>query len=298
MAFAARHLECAVLCVKSQPSANTGRCAAAHREPFKLVSLMELLRFEADAYCRLTGMIGQLLTHFQIVSNPQAALAGMTLKDSVYDGLGATLVEMQQQLEKLNLPSAQKHFERMKWTFFNNEATVTGDWLAHNLSELLSRIVDELGERLFLNVPPTQAELYLQSKPLFGEEVIRVFPQMVEDISEAGKCLALDRSTGCVFHLMRVMELAVQRFGDELGVALAAEQNWQVILDQVNAAIRKLNPRDKKTKAYAEAASHLYNVKVAWRNEVMHPKQTYTFGEAQAIFENVKTFTASLAGIL
>ena len=121
---------------------------------------------------------------------------------------------------------------------------------------------------------------------------------MTEDISEAAKCLSLDRPTACVFHLMRVMELAVQRFGDVLSVKLVTEKNWQVLLDQINAAIRKLDAKDAKTKAYAQAASHLYNVKVAWRNEVMHPKQTYTFEEAKAIFDNANTFINGLAVVL
>ena len=50
---------------------------------------------------------------------------------------------------------------------------------------------------------------------------------------------------------MRVMELAVQQFWVSLGVDLVAEKNWQFILDQVNAAIRKRDPKDAKTKAYA-----------------------------------------------
>jgi len=121
---------------------------------------------------------------------------------------------------------------------------------------------------------------------------------MTEDISEAGKCLSLNRPTASVFHLMRVMELAVQRFGNELSVTLVTEKNWQVILDQINAAIRKLDAKQPKTKSYAQATSHLYNVKVAWRNEVMHPKQTYTFEEAKAIFDNVRTFVCDLETIL
>jgi len=84
----------------------------------------------------------------------------------------------------------------------------------------------------------------------------------------------------------------------ELNVSLVTEKNWQVILDQINAAIKKLDAKDAKTKLYAQPASHLYNVKVAWRNEVMHPKQTYTFDEAQAIFINVKTFISDLVTIL
>jgi hypothetical protein len=56
--------------------------------------------------------------------------------------------------------------------------------------------------------------------------------------------------------------------------------------------------RQPVVKEYAEAASHLYIVKVAWRNEVMHPKQTYTFEEAKSIFGNVRTFIADLAGFI
>lgn len=186
----------------------------------------------------------------------------------------------------------------MQSEFEENSAAFSNDALKRNLYELTTRIVDELEQRLFLSVPLEQAPFYLQVKPPFGEDVTKRFPKMTEDISEAAKCLSLDRPTASVFHLMRVMELAVQQFGSELNITLVTEKNWQVILDQVNAAIRKLDARDAKTKPYAQAASHLYNVKVAWRNEVMHPKQTYTFDEAKAIFDSAKTFINELATIL
>ena len=201
-------------------------------------------------------------------------------------------------VQKLSLPMAQKHLDRMQSEFEENSAAFSNDALKRNLYELTTRIVDELEQRLFLSVPLEQAPFYLQVKPPFGEDVTKRFPKMTEDISEAAKCLSLDRPTASVFHLMRVMELAVQQFGSELNITLVTEKNWQVILDQVNAAIRKLDARDAKTKPYAQAASHLYNVKVAWRNEVMHPKQTYTFDEAKAIFDSAKTFINELATIL
>lgn len=267
------------------------------QSPYRLVSLMELLRFEADSYCRLMNMIGQILAHFQIAANAPPTL-GMTLNENVFGQLGATMREMGQHLETLNLPLAQRHLERMREDFQGDSAAFTNQSLARSTFELTTRIVDELEQRLFLNVPTGQTEMYLQVKPPFGDKVVAKFSQMTEDISEAAKCLALDRPTASVFHLMRVMELAVQRFGNELNVSLVTEKNWQVILDQINAAIKKLDAKDTKTKLYAQAASHLYNVKVAWRNEVMHPKQTYTFDEAQAIFTNVKTFISDLVTIL
>ena len=121
---------------------------------------------------------------------------------------------------------------------------------------------------------------------------------MSEDLSEAGKCLSLGRSTAAVFHLMRVMEIAVQLFGSAIGVQLASEKNWQNILDDINKKIKSLDQKQQKTKQYAEAASYLYNVKLAWRNEVMHPKQTYTHEEGKSIFAAVGMFLKDLVMLL
>lgn len=52
------------------------------------------------------------------------------------------------------------------------------------------------------------------------------------------------------------------------------------------------------TKVYAAAAGHLYNVKIAWRNEVMHPKKTYTAEEAKKLLNAVDTFIRDLAGFV
>jgi hypothetical protein len=147
-------------------------------------------------------------------------------------------------------------------------------------------------------MPPECKDLYQQSKPLFGPDVEAKFPQMSEDISESGKCLALGRPTAAVFHLMRVMEIGTQKLGDKLSVQFASEKNWQNILDEVNKAIKALDQRAAQTKAYAAVSSHLYNVKLAWRNEVMHPKQTYTHDEATRVYSSVDAFIRDLASIL
>ncbi len=115
---------------------------------------------------------------------------------------------------------------------------------------------------------------------------------------EAGKCLALGRPTAAVFHLMRVMEIGTQKLGDALKIQLPAQKNWQNVLDEVNKAIKALDQKAAQTKAYAAASAHLYNVKLAWRNEMMHPKQTYTHDEATKVFSAVDTFTRDLASIL
>ena len=99
----------------------------------------------------------------------------------------------------------------------------------------------EMSTRMFMYLPPDRAKYYAREAS-FGEQVSSKFQTSSFDIKEAGSCYATGRSTACVFHLMRVMELWVQVFGDKLGVKLVAEKNWQNILDEINKAIKALPP--------------------------------------------------------
>ena len=94
------------------------------------------------------------------------------------------------------------------------------------------------------------------------------------------------------------METGLQEFGNKLGVPLTGEKNWHPILNEANKAIKAMNHKDQLTKIYAAAVAHLYNVKLAWRNEVMHPKETYTEDQAEEVFLTVKIFMSDLAQII
>jgi len=169
--------------------------------------------------------------------------------------------------------------------------------IAHLLGELRNRMLDELKGRVNLSITEAEAAIYRDPYP-FGEPVASKFPRAAYDIVEASKCLALERSTAAVFHLMRVMELGVQSIGKKLGVSLTQDKTWQKILDDLNAPIKalpeKTRTQKRKKEHYSAAHSHLFNVKLAWRNRVMHPKATYTLEEARDIFNVVKTFTVYL----
>lgn len=57
-----------------------------------------------------------------------------------------------------------------------------------------------------------------------------------------------------------------------------------------------LTARQKKARnKYAQASVYLENVKNAWRNDVMHPKETYTEEEAERVLRTVKDFMVYLA---
>jgi len=168
--------------------------------------------------------------------------------------------------------------------------------------ELRRRIEQELAKVFLMHVPPSKLGYY-EDVPQFGIEVATKFPKATIDIQEAGKCLALYRHTACVFHLMRTMEFGVQSLGRKLNVSIPVEEtNWGTISSHINGALKRLPKSTAAEKAhyqnYATAAVYLDNVRVAWRNSTMHPKETYTEEEAVGIFGFAKQFMQHLADLI
>ena len=174
--------------------------------------------------------------------------------------------------------------------------TTVGEIIAA-LIELDNTIRREMSTHWFFHLEHHYAAFYKQTE-LFGVEVNNKFPQIAFDMVEAGNCCAMGRGTACVFHLMRIMEVGVQAFGTKLGVSLAHEKNWQNILDEANKAIRALPPKDSMTVQLSRISSNLYAVKLAWRNEVMHPNDTYTLEESENLITQVKSFMKELAQVV
>lgn len=251
---------------------------------YRLVSLLEILEVKADAFCRMSSMIGQMLVMLELNQLPDTG------------AMGSILGELHREAQRLGLRSVDRQLERIKEHFTSTGANTTT--MRPMLIELSNRMLESLADQVFLMIPAEGINYYREPMRGFGPEVETRFPLMQEDIAEAGKCLAMGRATASVFHLMRVMERAVQAFGDELGVVLTEEKNWQNILDEINKAIKQLDHKLQRTKDMAAASSHLYNVKIAWRNEVMHPKQTYTVEEATVIFSAVTAFIRDLAATI
>ena len=174
------------------------------------------------------------------------------------------------------------------------------DVIVQGLGHLESRVRDGLESEFFLHLETRDVPLYVD-KPLFGSKVETKFPLAAEDIEEAGKCLALQRPTGCVFHLMRAMDVAVKRLAKRLGVK-TVDKEWGKILSDLSGAIAampKVNKADqKKRDAWALAYVNLYHVKQAWRNDTLQPKATYTREQAHEVFTATREFMIQLAGLI
>lgn len=185
-----------------------------------------------------------------------------------------------------------------------NPAAVPFKQRAAIWNELRGRLTDELELSLLLFVEPSKVRFFVEPN-LFDTADVKVsarFPHAIRDIEEAGKCLALDRSTAVVFHVMRVLEIGLQEFGTKLGVSVVQDKSWQTILNNVNGAIKCLPQSTREEKEHlgkcAAIAAHLQNVKDAWRNDVMHPLESYTPDEALDIWNHSKALMVKLASFV
>jgi hypothetical protein len=197
-------------------------------------------------------------------------------------------------VQGIGLRQSWKHVNRMREQV--SEGTLKSSEFQLMLTELQHRIRDEMEDQLFMYLPVERAKFYNQPE-LFGQDVNTKFVTIQFDIVEAGNCYAAGRGTAAVFHLMRIMESAVQEFGKKLGVSFVDEKNWHNILEEIDKAIKAL-PKSPQRSEMSQVCANLYAVKLAWRNEVMHPKDTYTLEEADNIIRQVKIFMQQLTKVV
>jgi hypothetical protein len=82
----------------------------------------------------------------------------------------------------------------------------TASSLATEARHACEQIQAALESRVYLAIAKDKAVEMLANKDFLGAEVRAAFPSAVEDIEEAGNCMALECSTAAVFHFMRILE--------------------------------------------------------------------------------------------
>lgn len=263
-----------------------------------LVSLFEMLEFNAHQFVRLMGLITQMEARFEtIISHTQDGI--MAWGDDDWTGLKVSLAELKKLCVELELDSGADKVDRIEADLRRQDFRASQ--LTTALTELRHRIEDQLGRRVFMRIPNNRV-WFFREKALFGSDVSNKFPDCLHDIEESGKCQGLGRWTGTVLHLMRVMENGVQRLAVELNVSVNPRATWGMILGMIDPAINAMpttTPAEVERKAaFQDLKASLHAVKEAWRNPAMHgPKTTYTEEESFEIFGNVKSFMRKLAAV-
>jgi hypothetical protein len=141
-----------------------------------------------------------------------------------------------------------------------------------------------------------------ESKEPFGPDVTAKFPNTITDLQEASKCHALNLSTASVFHLMRALDAAMRDFIAALRASVPQDRDWQSYL---NASMKPwdgcrppTNQNGPESRKWHWRHRTCTTVKLAWRNGVMHPRDSYSPEEAREVYDAVKTFIRHLTTVL
>jgi hypothetical protein len=211
--------------------------------------------------------------------------------------------ELLAECEKLGLvvPTHQCH-TAIKLLKMGGHTGETGA-VARLAAMVSSNIHIEMDVRKYFALLPEKARFYEPKDSLFGKDFETKFPSAVFEIDECGKCLAFERPTAAVFHLMRIMEIGVRAVARCLGIPdplKPAERNWGFILGAVKKGIDTRWPTTADRHAgdgslFEDVYASLDAVRNPWRNATMHVENKYTPEEAEHIFVAVRGFMKKLA---
>jgi hypothetical protein len=173
----------------------------------------------------------------------------------------------------------------------------TNSLIYPKVSAVQESIFIELGTISFMRVR-AEMKQFVDGNYLFGEAVNDKFPSTIKDIEDAGKCLAYELGTSCLYHLMRVMEVGLKTLAKSLNIPYAP--SWESYLGQIEKKItakhKTKGVRWKRDEPFfRDLAGDLHLIKITWRNPTMHIVRHYSQEEAEEIFRAVRAFMKRLS---
>jgi hypothetical protein len=252
-----------------------------------------MLRFYSEFFKSL-GILPQVWPRLNSGIEPE--------KFSMQSSFGA-VKHLADESERLQLPSTLAQCRTIeRWVtqdLRRDGGGATFQELGRMFVELYSRALDELEHRHFLVVTLDKVAAY--ERPLDGWELpIQAFHSSQQDIEEAQRCYALSRSTACVFHLMRALEIPLKVLSAHLDIVKHAP-TWNAYLAVMADKIKEKYPDKSKSHAdkvmyFSGLEGQLRAIKIAWRNPTMHDiAKVYTPEMAYELIVLVRGFMREAA---
>lgn len=269
--------------------------------PGELVSLWDMLRTYAHIFVALSNTLSELEV-FHAELHRSLSQNGQSASQNDLETHCASLRKMlhvaHEALAGMGLNVSASQVRDVNESLSRN---LQSDAFKSSIGQLRRLIEYELESRLFLHVPQNRAE-YWSEEPLLSKKAQRSFKKAIDDMVEAGKCLAVGRYTASVFHLMRVVEVGAKRFARKFpGLTLSHKATLGSIAKDISCEILLMpngTPSESERKeAFSRTADHLSHITAGWRNKTMHPGLSYNEEQATLMFKNVREFMQLLADL-
>lgn len=263
-----------------------------------------MLRFHGMAFAAMVAALDRIVCILNVQTMLQDDSEPLSASD-LHAGLHSHLNEAIEEWERLPLSPA------LKWQMEKIMELATPDRLVMDLGRvalaarvqtLQGTLLTELAAKYYLEIPADRRVFYEQPKPMFGDQVARVFPEASEDIAAACRCIALDEWTASVFHSMRVAEHGLTNLAKRLDLDVSSE-GWYTLIGRIEKVVRAVGDQKRGSaerdnlQFYGEASSQLWMIKEAWRNHVSHARSSYNEVNAHQVLNTVRVLVKRLAAV-
>jgi hypothetical protein len=171
------------------------------------------------------------------------------------------------------LPVTRALVEKVLVALNDPTHTANNELFQQYLHDLRSRMTDEIGTKLVLQVPSNKMPYY--DSPRVGwEKVIERFPDAVTDVEEMSRCFALSRYGATVFHSLLVVEHGLLELGRALRVS-DPKPGWDATCKELKRLIDGGHSNYPSSlpvgfSVLEQVNQCIQSMKSAWRNKVSH----------------------------
>lgn len=285
--------------------------------PFQLVTLLDMLQFDAGTFVKSFRELTWLINEFGLSIEKEGGASLISEHKNLGDLVRLQMDRLLVEVTKYPLKETVKAINRLRFVGLAPFAKRYTLLVVHDrLLAVRESMQQDCKDYLFLFVPTTEAEYYEQStlfddetKPL-EERVSRRFPKANKEITAAGNCYATGNYTACVFHLMRAVERGVRALAKDLKLRVGKGKDclphpvelcdWGTLARVFREKIDQL-PTRKSMKAsklisfYNDSIAHFAAIKDI-RNRICHSRQrAYSQYEARSVLDNAEHFMKQIA---
>jgi len=272
---------------------------------YRLWSVFEMLEHNARGFWGIATHVAFARSAITQMSKEAGRGAALAPHHKDYGTLMQTLASFEESAQSLGLTVSLLSIARAKAAL---QGGIRLDVLMNHLDFAAQCVQDELESKVFLYLQPDKITFYKDGPEVhFGASVCLMWPDVKDDLSEASRCMSLNRSTACVFHLMRVIEFVIKDWASKFPTATLTrltrrgvfqELSWSDLEGELQSQIANMPITTQAEKDARDARSRMValfgNIRHGWRNGTMHPAAKYTEEEARDVFSSVRTFLSAL----
>lgn len=273
-------------------------------QPGELWSLWDIMRdFSAHELRHALQSLAQIVGFSENEGEKQDW--GLEISESLRSDGPRLMTKMLKAVETLPIPITKFAIAEIIEAF--ERPGTTYDEIKRRSAEINNTLRRELVGIQFYVPDSRFARLLDKNEKLFDDAIFEAFSEAVEDMEEAGKCLAFSRYAAGVFHMMRAAESAMFKLASRLQVEKIdfkdEPRTWGKLLEVTDKKIEKLKSgalKSKYRKAHLALASlnHIYRVDVSHGNSGLRPKRTYTAEQAEECFHATAGAMRQVAEVL